>query len=114
MASVNPTTSSTGERVIPKPNTAHIWKTFWILLAVTCVEFAVAFMLISPGAKTMRLAIFVGLTIVKAFYIVAEFMHLKYEVKSLIWSIIIPLLFVVWLLVAMVMEGGSIFVGRGF
>jgi cytochrome c oxidase subunit IV len=106
--------SESGERIIAKPQTAHIWKTFWILTAITCVEFAVAFLLISPEAKIMRLGIFVGLTIVKAFYIVAEFMHLKYEVKSLIYSIIIPITFVVWLLLAMYIEGGNIFVDRGF
>jgi len=45
---------------------------------------------------------------VKAFYIVSEFMHLKQETKVLIWSIIIPMIFVVWFIIALVYEGGSI------
>jgi cytochrome c oxidase subunit IV len=40
---------------------------------------------------------------------VAEFMHLKGEVKTLIWSIMIPLVFVVWLIVALLVEGGAIY-----
>jgi cytochrome c oxidase subunit 4 len=54
---------------------------------------------------TTRVAIFVAMTIVKAAYIVGEFMHLKHEVKVLIWSILIPMVFVVWMLVAFVYEG---------
>ena len=60
-------------------------------------------------AGTFRTSIFVGMTLVKAFYIVGEFMHLKHEVKSLIWAISLPVLFIVWLLIALMTEGGSIF-----
>ena len=83
-----------------------IWRTFWILLAITALEFAIAFTL---NAGLLKTSIFVGMTIVKAFYIVGEFMHLKHEVKSLIWALLIPCLFVVWLLLALMAEGGSIF-----
>jgi cytochrome c oxidase subunit IV len=83
-----------------------IWRTFWILLILTAVEFLIAFTLEAGALKT---AIFVGMTIVKAFYIVGEFMHLKHEVKSLIWVILVPCIFVVWLLIALMREGGSIF-----
>lgn len=60
-------------------------------------------------AGHLRVAIFVGMTLVKAFYIVAEFMHLKHEVKSLIWAIMLPIIFIIWLLLALMYEGGSIF-----
>ena len=93
---------------LQKPNTGAIWRTFWILLIATTIEFVVAFMMISPEMKLLRISIFLGLTIVKAFYIVGEFMHLKHEVKFLIWSILIPTLFVVWFVIALMMEGGSI------
>jgi cytochrome c oxidase subunit IV len=94
--------------VIPKANTGAIWRTFWILLIATTIEFVVAFLMISPEMKLLRISIFLGLTIVKAFYIVGEFMHLKHEVKSLIWSVLIPTIFVVWLVIALMFEGGSI------
>lgn len=84
----------------------QIWKVFFILSVLTAFEFLIAFTL---GAGTLKVAIFIGMTIVKAFYIVGEFMHLKHEAKSLIWSILIPCIFVVWLLLALMTEGGSIF-----
>lgn len=96
--------TSTGE--IPKPKTKQIWKVFWILLALTALEFAIAFIL---PPSMFRVGIFVFLTIVKAFYIVAEFMHLGHEVKFLVWSIILPMIFVAWFILAMIMEGGSVF-----
>jgi cytochrome c oxidase subunit 4 len=95
--------SHTGE--IPKANTKHIWKTFWILLGVTGLEFLFAF---TMPRGVLLTVIFVTLTIVKAFYIVAEFMHLKHEVKVLIWSILIPTVFIIWMLVAFLIEGSAI------
>ncbi|MFN8346478.1 MAG: cytochrome C oxidase subunit IV family protein [Spirosomataceae bacterium] len=83
-----------------------IWRTFWILLVITALEFLIAFTLHAGFLKT---SIFVVMTIVKAFFIVGEFMHLKHEVKSLIYTILIPCIFVLWLLVALIREGGSIF-----
>ncbi|GAB3539195.1 cytochrome C oxidase subunit IV family protein [Spirosoma fluminis] len=86
--------------------TGVIWRTFIILSVITAFEFALAYLM---HAGTLRTSIFVGMTLVKAFYIVGEFMHLKHEVKSLIWAITLPVLFIVWLLVALLTEGGSIF-----
>ena len=91
--------------VIQKPNTKAIWKTFWILLGVTALEFLIAF---TAHNKMFRISTFLILTIVKAFFIVAEFMHLKHEVKVLIYSVVVPLIFVVWFVIALIFEGGSI------
>lgn len=96
----------TSEKEIAAPNTGAIWKTFWILLILTAIEFVIAF---TMPANTLRVAIFCGMTIVKAFYIVGEFMHLKHEVKSLIWAVLVPTIFVVWLLVALIYEGGHMY-----
>ncbi|MGV3540311.1 MAG: cytochrome C oxidase subunit IV family protein [Rufibacter sp.] len=87
---------------IPKAQTKAIWKTFVILCVITAIEFAFAFMM---DAGTLRNAIFIGLTILKAFYIVGEFMHLKHETKGLIWAILIPTVLLAWLLVALLVEG---------
>lgn len=94
--------------VIPadKNKIKRIWTVALVLAIATGIEFLFAFTM-APG--TLRTAIFVGLTIVKAFYIVAEFMHLKHEVKVLIWSIILPMIFIVWLIIALLMEGNAIF-----
>lgn len=90
---------------IPKPHTKEIWVTFWKLTGITALEFLIAF---TMTHGLLRVSIFVGMTLIKAFYIVAEFMHLKAEVKTLIYSIVIPLVFIVWLVVALLLEGNSI------
>ncbi len=97
--------------VIPpnKEKIRKLWTVALILLIVTILEFVVAFT-IAHDYKTLRIAIFIGMTIVKAAYIVGEFMHLRHEAKVLIWSILIPMVFVVWMLVAFVYEG--IYIGK--
>jgi len=81
-----------------------LWKVAGYLAAITAVEFAVAF-LVPHHLKDLRVWTFILMTIVKAGYIVGEFMHLRYEAKVLFWSILIPMVFVVWMLVAFVYEG---------
>ncbi len=88
-----------------KEKIKKLWTVAAILGAVTAVEFLIAFTMHHGPLKT---AIFIGLTIVKASYIVGEFMHLRYEVKVLFWSILIPLTFVIWMLVAFIYEGITI------
>lgn len=92
---------------------ASILKTFWILLGITAFEFIIAF-----GKEPWHLAhmlvivIFISLTLVKAFYIVAYFMHLKHEVKTLILCVVLPLMFIVWFIVAMLYEGNAVLLAR--
>ena len=88
-----------------KEKIKKLWTVAGILGLVTAVEFVIAFTMHHGPLKT---AIFIGLTIVKAAYIVGEFMHLRYEVKVLFWSILIPMIFVVWMLVAFIYEGIAI------
>lgn len=94
--------------VVQPANKEHIrkiWMTALILGVVTALEFLLAF---TMSRGILLVSIFIGLTIVKAFYIVAEFMHLRHETKSLIWSIIIPTIFVFWLIVALLMESSGV------
>lgn len=91
---------------IPKAQTKAIWKTFFILVGITALEFVFAFFM---DPSTTRNAIFIILTLFKAFYIVAEFMHLKHETKALIWTIIIPMALIIWLMVALISEGSYYF-----
>ncbi|NSL89171.1 cytochrome C oxidase subunit IV family protein [Chitinophaga solisilvae] len=97
------------EHVHHDSSTKKIWKTFWILLGVTMVEVGLAFLHLETGfpSRVLLNAIFVGLTVVKAFYIVAEFMHLGSEIKNLIYTILLPLLLFVWFIIAFLYEGNS-------
>lgn len=86
-----------------------IWKTAGILLAITLVEFVMAFTM--PRGLLLYF-LFIALTIWKARYIMLEFMHLGDEVKPLFYSIMVPLVFLVWLLIALAKEGSEIFLLR--
>jgi cytochrome c oxidase subunit 4 len=96
--------------VIPpnKEKIKKLWTVALILLLITVFEFIIAFT-VGHEHKSLRVFIFILMTIVKAAYIVGEFMHLRHEAKVLIWSILIPMVFVIWMLVAFVYEGMAIF-----
>ena len=49
----------------------------------------------------------------KAFFIIAEFMHLKYEKRILMISMGVPLIFLVWAIIAFMYEGNAWFHMRG-
>jgi cytochrome c oxidase subunit IV len=82
-----------------------------ILGIITSIEF---FLALAMPKGILLYAVFISLTLVKAYYIVSEFMHLKYEVKILIWSILVPIILVIWFIIAMFTEGGSVFHLKGY
>ena len=88
-----------------KENIAKVWKIAGLLALITAVEFAFAFLM---PASLGRNIIFILLTFLKAFYIMAEFMHMKHEAKFLVNAIIYPLIFISWLVTALLYEGGAI------
>lgn len=90
-----------------KARIKKLWTVAGILGIITAIEFAVAF-LVPHEMKDVRVWTFILMTIVKAAYIVGEFMHLRHETKVLMWSILIPIVFIVWMLVAFVYEGFAI------
>lgn len=90
-----------------KEKIKKLWMVALILLVITILEFTVAFT-VPHEMKNLRVWTFILMTIIKAAYIVGEFMHLRHESKVLLWSILIPLVFIVWMLVAFVYEGMSI------
>lgn len=104
-------TNKKGLEVIPRDpaKIKKIWMTALILLVITSVEFVLAF---TMERGLLLYILFIVLTIVKAKYIMMEFMHLGDEVKPLFYSIIIPLIFLVWLIIALFREGADIFLMR--
>lgn len=49
--------------------------------------------------------IIVALSLYKAYYIVYEFMHMKYEAKGLAMTVLLPTLLLVWAIIAFFQEG---------
>ncbi|HEX5001240.1 MAG TPA: cytochrome C oxidase subunit IV family protein [Bacteroidia bacterium] len=83
-------------------NVKIIWKTFWILLGITIFEVGIAFTSIPHH---ILILLFITLTIVKAYYIVAFFMHLKHEETPLKYSILLPFILILYLIVMVIAEG---------
>jgi cytochrome c oxidase subunit IV len=90
-------------------DTKAIWRTFWILLAITIVELILAILHYTTEfpPKLLLNGVFVILTLAKAFYIVAEFMHLRHEIKNMIMTIAVPALLFLWFLGAFLWDGDS-------
>jgi cytochrome c oxidase subunit 4 len=83
-----------------------IWNVFWILLGITTIEFIIALYLVPHGIIPLRAAnpIYIVLTLFKAFYIIAYFMHLKFEKVGLIYAVVVPVLFIIGLILVLTNE----------
>jgi cytochrome c oxidase subunit 4 len=91
-------------------DTKAIWRTFWILLIITCLELVVG-MFIAPRfphtTKVWFNILYIIFTGAKAFYIIAEFMHLRHEIKNMIMTIAVPALLFIWFIGAFLWDGDS-------
>jgi cytochrome c oxidase subunit 4 len=94
-------------------DTKAIWKTFRILLYITVFELILAIgyyeMTFSNPhlVKHILNGVFIILTLAKAFFIIAEFMHLGHELRNLIMTIAIPALLFLWFIGAFLWDGNS-------
>lgn len=95
--------------------TKRIWKTFWLLSVVTIIELGLGlaiYNIVEGGNPSAGMILFLKgvmciLTLVKAWYIVAVFMHLGDEIRTFILSIVVPLSLLVWAIIAFLWEGES-------
>ena len=90
-----------------------IWKVFWILLFITAFEVALGIIKPSYLVDTIFLGtklinhVFIILTIIKAAYIINQFMHLGHEKVSLKWTILLPALILVPYLLFIILNEGT-------
>ena len=99
-----------------KSQVAGVWKaTLWLTI-VTVVEVGIAlFWYYNFEDKLPRIMLnilMIVASVLKAFFIVGEFMHLKYEKRALALSILVPLVLFIWGIIAFLIEGDSIRVLR--
>ena len=91
----------------------EIWKITWILSFLTVIELVLGFwMYFSKASLGENGILFIKgviliLMMVKAFYIVAYFMHLKHEIKNMIMTICVPLMLFIWFIISFLYEGNS-------
>ena len=86
-------------------------KTILILGAITILE--VAFALLGKGYLIDGVEfpgwiigiVMITMSVVKAYLIIYEFMHMKYEVKGLSRSVVLPALLLVWGVIAFLWDG---------
>ncbi|HVU97139.1 MAG TPA: cytochrome C oxidase subunit IV family protein [Puia sp.] len=109
MSNVDTTTSHGHDNAHAQFDTRPIWRTFWILLGITMVELLLATIHLKTGfpPKYVLNGVYLILTCAKAFYIIAEFMHLRHEIKNMIMTIAVPALLFVWFVIAFVTDGNS-------
>ena len=94
-------------------DTKAIWKTFRILLYITIFELILAIGYYEMTFSNRELVkhilngVFIILTLAKAFFIIAEFMHLRHEIRNLIMTIGVPALLFIWFITAFLWDGSS-------
>ena len=92
-----------------------VWQVTAILAVVTVVEVGCAVYGYDHNWPRVVLnLLFILMSIIKAFFIVGEFMHLRYELRALIISILAPCFFLIWFIIAFMMEGHSWLAMRTF
>jgi cytochrome c oxidase subunit IV len=57
--------------------------------------------------KFVMYPIMIVMSLYKAYFIVNEFMHMKYEVRGLAMSVILPCILLIWAIIAFLQEGNS-------
>ncbi len=86
-------------------------KTILILAGITIFE--VLFALLGKGILVDGVHfpyyvtgfVMIVFSVVKAYLIIYEFMHMKYEVPALVKSVLVPTLLLVWAVIAFLVEG---------
>lgn len=84
-----------------------ILKIFWILLIITVIEIIWGMFISHRFPTTVNALFFFSFTLVKAFYIMADFMHLKHEIKSFIITALLPFILFIWFIIAFCLDGIS-------
>src|SRR5688500_20327063 len=86
-------------------------KTIIILAVVTIIEVLIA--LLGKGylingfhlPKMVMAAVMIAGSLYKAYLIVFEFMHMKYEAKGLMLSVLLPVGLLIWAVISFLYEG---------
>lgn len=87
-----------------------IWQVAGVLALVTGVEFIIALWAIPHGHITQHIGnyLYIVLTLVKAFYIVGYFMHLKFEKIGLQLALSLSFILIAYFIVLMLIEGAHL------
>ena len=82
-----------------------VWRTTLILSIVTVVEVTGAIMYPDDLPRIILTVFVIVMSLLKAFYIVGVFMHLRFEIPNLILTVLFPLTFLIWFIISFLWEG---------
>ncbi|MET4080783.1 cytochrome c oxidase subunit 4 [Pedobacter sp. UYP30] len=87
-----------------------IWQVAGLLALVTGIEFIIALWAIPNGHLSQHVGnyLYIVLTLVKAFYIVGYFMHLKFEKLGLQLVLSLSFILIAYFIVLMLIEGSHL------
>jgi cytochrome c oxidase subunit 4 len=83
----------------------RIWRVFWVLLVITVAEVIMGMFFSHQMPKALVAFFFLALTILKAGYIIAVFMHLGDELSNFIITMAIPITLFIWFIIAFLADG---------
>ncbi|MGB1204642.1 MAG: cytochrome C oxidase subunit IV family protein [Chitinophagales bacterium] len=96
-----------------KQQVSGVWRaTLWLSI-ITVVEVAAALIWIwvlfpdGGGPRMLLNTFFIMASLLKAFFIVGEFMHMKYETRALALTVLVPTVFLIWFIIAFLWEGAE-------
>lgn len=90
-----------------------VFKGLILLGVITLIEVLIA--LVGNGhiiegfhlPKWLMYPAMIGLSAYKAYFIIFEFMHMRYEVSGLMRSVLLPTALLIWAVIAFLQEGNS-------
>lgn len=90
---------------------ARVRKTTILLSIITVIELGLGLLMYAVSMPDWIILLLKGviviLTLAKAFYIVAVFMHLGDEIRNMIMTIVVPLLLFIWFIAAFLWDGNE-------
>ena len=98
-----------------KETVKKIIRTTVLLSVITLIELALGYWIFfinkDPNHSVTLVhfikGVIVILSLAKAFYIVSIFMHLGYEIRNMIMTIVVPLMLFIWFILAFLWDGTS-------
>ncbi len=88
-----------------KQQVSGVWKATAWLTFITIIEVVAAFVYPESAPRWLLNLFFVLASLLKAYFIVGEFMHVRYEKRALALTILVPTIFLIWFLIAFIWEG---------
>lgn len=88
-----------------KNQVKRIWRITGILTIITIVEVFMGLIGHKIHPYSLIIALFLILTLCKAFFIVRVFMHLGDEKKNFVYFVLIPMLLFVWVIISFLADG---------